>query len=491
MKRLTAALAALILAFPASARAQSSVLQGGPWTQGHPLMYSSPSSFGEPVVQDPGPAGGGLAGQGLSEILQTNQGTGSAPYAGTGTGPLGTHDCHYDGPITGPYHYLCFDANANGGGLILYGAAGGASAIPLYLNINGSQIPIQIGLGGGNVTGPVSSTVGHLATWGNALGTSLVDSPISSSALAAVALPLYSTTPATGALLTGHDIGGTGVPAALLNPLYSTTPATGALLTGHDIGGAGVTTVLTTATNATGGIMPQPSPWVAGNSVKVGGSGGVADAGYVAMSSTFPTGVSGTVNSGGIPYFNSTLQMSSSGALTQNGVVYGGGAGAAPNATAAGSLGQLLVGTAGAPAFKTPATYSSVGLSNPTGTTNTTGVMMGLGAQGASITPTFSGRVLLIYTGILASNSGTAYTHIVYTYYGTGGAPANGAALTGTQVNSQGPNFNSSVNMGISVIGVVTGLAVGTTYWLDIALKSGNSGATINAYYNNIQAIEF
>ena len=389
------------------------------------------------------------------------------------------------------YHYLCFDANANGGGLILYGAAGGASAIPLYLNINGSQIPIQIGLGGGNVTGPVSSTVGHLATWGNALGTSLVDSPISSSALAAVALPLYSTTPATGALLTGHDIGGTGVPAALLNPLYSTTPATGALLTGHDIGGAGVTTVLTTATNATGGIMPQPSPWVAGNSVKVGGSGGVADAGYVAMSSTFPTGVSGTVNSGGIPYFNSTLQMSSSGALTQNGVVYGGGAGAAPNATAAGSLGQLLVGTAGAPAFKTPATYSSVGLSNPTGTTNTTGVMMGLGAQGASITPTFSGRVLLIYTGILASNSGTTYTHIVYTYYGTGGAPANGAALTGTQVNSQGPNFNSSVNMGISVIGVVTGLAVGTTYWLDIALKSGNSGATINAYYNNIQAIEF
>ena len=255
--------------------------------------------------------------------------------------------------------------------------------------------------------------------------------------------------------------------------------------------GSNVTTVLTTATNATGGIMPQPSPWVAGNSVKVGGSGGVADAGYVAMSSTFPTGVSGTVNSGGIPYFNSTLQMSSSGALTQNGVVYGGGAGAAPNATAAGSLGQLLVGTAGAPAFKTPATYSSVGLSNPTGTTNTTGVMMGLGAQGASITPTFSGRVLLIYTGILASNSGTTYTHIVYTYYGTGGAPANGAALTGTQVNSQGPNFNSSVNMGISVIGVVTGLAVGTTYWLDIALKSGNSGATINAYYNNIQAIEF
>ena len=210
-----------------------------------------------------------------------------------------------------------------------------------------------------------------------------------------------------------------------------------------------------------------------------------------AFSISFPNQLVSGGTSGGVVYGPDTTHLSMSPALTQYGVVYGGGAGGAPNATAPGTAGQLLVGTASAPAFKTPASYSSAGFTNPTGTNSTTGVMMGLGAQGASITPTFSGRVLLVYTGTLASSSGTAYTHTVYTYYGTGGAPANGAALTGTQANSQGPNFNNSVQMGISVVEVVTGLTVGTTYWLDIALKSGNGGTTINTYYNNIQAIEF
>jgi hypothetical protein len=210
-----------------------------------------------------------------------------------------------------------------------------------------------------------------------------------------------------------------------------------------------------------------------------------------AFSISFPNQAVTGGTSGGVVYGPDTTHLSMSSALTTNGVVYGGGAGNPPSATSAGSLGQLLVGTAGAPTFKTPASYSSNAFSNPTGTNNTTGLMMGLGAQGASITPTFSGRVLLIYTGTLASNSGTAYSHTVYLYLGTGAAPSNGAALTGSLVNSQGLYFNSSVQMGISVVEVVTGLTVGTTYWLDIALKSGNSGATINSYYNSIQAIEF
>ena len=137
MRLLHAALAALFLAVPSLGYGQTAVLQGGPWTQGHPLMYSSPAG-GQPVAQDPGPASGGAAGAGLSEILQVNRGTGAAPYANTGTGPLATHNCFSDGPTTGPYHYLCFDANAQGGGLLAYGAGGGASTEPFQICVNGS-----------------------------------------------------------------------------------------------------------------------------------------------------------------------------------------------------------------------------------------------------------------------------------------------------------------------------------------------------------------
>lgn len=136
MKKILSALLLCIL--NASALAQSTLLQGGPTTPGHAPMYVGQGS-GQAVVQDSGPASGGAIGLGLSELLLTARGTGSAPHVGQGTGPLGTNFCGYDGPITNAtgYHYLCFSANAQGGGLITYGAGGGASALPLNINING------------------------------------------------------------------------------------------------------------------------------------------------------------------------------------------------------------------------------------------------------------------------------------------------------------------------------------------------------------------
>ena len=56
----------------------------------------------------------------------------------TGTGPLSSHACFYDGPTTGAYHYLCLDANANGGPLITVGYGGGASPLPLGIIVNGT-----------------------------------------------------------------------------------------------------------------------------------------------------------------------------------------------------------------------------------------------------------------------------------------------------------------------------------------------------------------
>lgn len=127
------------LAAPSLAFAQATILQGGPWAQGRVPMYVG-NGFSQPTVQDSGPAGGGGAGVGLSELGITARGNGSTsapPYVGQGTGPLGTLGCFYDGPTTGAYHYLCFSPNAQGGPLIAAGAGGGAAALPLQCIVNG------------------------------------------------------------------------------------------------------------------------------------------------------------------------------------------------------------------------------------------------------------------------------------------------------------------------------------------------------------------
>lgn len=120
--------------------AQGTLLQGGPWTPGHAPMYVG-SGNGQAVVQDSGPAGGGGTGLGLAEQLLVARGTGgaTAPFANAGTGPLSTNWCDYDAPLTNAtgYHYLCFSPNAQGGGLLAYGAGGAATALPFVFNING------------------------------------------------------------------------------------------------------------------------------------------------------------------------------------------------------------------------------------------------------------------------------------------------------------------------------------------------------------------
>ena len=148
------------LAFLGSAAlAQVVPLQGGPWTAGRVPMYSS-SGNSQPVIQDSGPAGGGAVGRGISEGLYVARGTGTPPYAAQGTGPFGTNVCDYDGPVTSAagYHFLCFSANAQGGGLISYGAGGGASTLPLQINVNGTLAPLSFAavspltISGGNLS---------------------------------------------------------------------------------------------------------------------------------------------------------------------------------------------------------------------------------------------------------------------------------------------------------------------------------------------------
>lgn len=191
---------------------QGTLLQAGPVTPGHVPMYVS-SGSSQAVVQDSGPASGGAVGLGLSELLMVKRGSGSPPYANGGTGPLGTSNCMFDGPITSAagYHYLCFDPNAQGGGLITYGAGGAAAPLQLSLIVNGTTYPFPFVLGG--VVGPSTTVVRDVPYWNNTTGTLLGDGT-------------GVTIPSTGVLTASSKIGIGKTPTASVDsagPIAATT----------------------------------------------------------------------------------------------------------------------------------------------------------------------------------------------------------------------------------------------------------------------------
>jgi len=132
---------------------------------------------------------------------------------------------------------------------------------------------------------------------------------------------------------------------------------------------------------------------------------------------------------------------------------------------------------------------SSATPANPTGTTSTTAVMMGLAG---SITPIESGKIVIIINGTISNNTASdgAKARI---HYGTGTAPTNGGSLVGIAVGNQ-PNVVNNANMagarvGFSCIAVVSGLTLGVAIWLDLELAA-ITGGTANVYDVGVTAIE-
>lgn len=113
--------------------------------------------------------------------------------------------------------------------------------------------------------------------------------------------------------------------------------------------------------------------------------------------------------------------------------------------------------------------------SNPTGTANTTGLMMGLGST-CTITPTKSGVVQLNFVGTVVNSSTGGCGFGIR--YGTGSAPANAAANTGTTLGTSATATPSSASIGLPfpLIGVVSGLTINTAYWFDINLGAITTG---------------
>lgn len=113
--------------------------------------------------------------------------------------------------------------------------------------------------------------------------------------------------------------------------------------------------------------------------------------------------------------------------------------------------------------------------SNPTGTASTTLVMAGLAG---SFTPATSGNMFLA-TSWTSSNSAGSDGCAARLAYGTGTAPTNGAAQTGTLVGGAATITTSSVANQFqagSNVGYVTGLTVSTAYWYDLAFEAITGG---------------
>lgn len=140
----------------------------------------------------------------------------------------------------------------------------------------------------------------------------------------------------------------------------------------------------------------------------------------------------------------------------------------------------------------------SVAQSQPSTPTapNSTSVFTMMGLAGA-ITPKKSGTLMLTISGNLTGTTTTAGDGIAYQLsYGTGTAPTTNAALAGTQVGSAPQYTNPTtvtavdIQVPFSITAVITGLTLGTAYWLDLAAKALNTASHVNFANLSISVIE-
>jgi len=125
--------------------------------------------------------------------------------------------------------------------------------------------------------------------------------------------------------------------------------------------------------------------------------------------------------------------------------------------------------------------------SNPTGTTDTGGKMMGLAV---AITPLLTGTVLILLSGAMASDtSGDGAKVQLRT--GTGTAPANAAALTGTAAGGLVAFVAAASPQGVPVAlqALVSGLTLGTAVWIDVGLAAV-TGGTASLTALSVTAVE-
>jgi hypothetical protein len=146
-------------------------------------------------------------------------------------------------------------------------------------------------------------------------------------------------------------------------------------------------------------------------------------------------------------------------------------------------IGNGAVSIGGTALAKTPAAAATFTPAAPTGTTSLTRVMMGLGST-CKYTPASTGKVLVMITANPYVLTGAVFL-LISALFGTGTAPANAAAETGTAIganpaNTRPASTGTNVPSMFAVSVVLTGLTAGTQYWFDLSLATSNAADQAN-----------
>lgn len=130
------------------------------------------------------------------------------------------------------------------------------------------------------------------------------------------------------------------------------------------------------------------------------------------------------------------------------------------------------------------AAYTQTNISSAVTAPNSTSAYVMMGLAG-SIQPVTTGVIEVTISGTINAPAGTTATFgMSYQIsMGSGGAPSNRASLTGTQYGIIQTDENAATITAadyfrpFSISCIVTGLSVGTAYWIDLAAKAlGASG---------------
>jgi hypothetical protein len=139
-----------------------------------------------------------------------------------------------------------------------------------------------------------------------------------------------------------------------------------------------------------------------------------------------------------------------------------------------------------------PHNFSSGAPADPAAITNAAYKMAGLGAVAApnawAITPQITGRVFIMISG--TQTHGWAGTGTLQLSFGTGAAPANAAAVTGTQQGGQMVFVSDAgtLQAPFAMSMIITGQAIGTALWFDVNQK--HSASSLQLQFLNVLAIE-
>jgi hypothetical protein len=228
---------------------------------------------------------------------------------------------------------------------------------------------------------------------------------------------------------------------------------------------------MSTQSNTPAPIMAQPVVVVGG---PTGPSGGP----------TGPTGYTGPTAATGV-----TGYTGPTGVTGPTGRVGATGAGAFTGPTGytgpPGSLGAASTGATGPTGPVGVFQSGSAALASPTGPMGTTPLMIGLNGD---FVPAATGKIFIAIAGVALNTTGGGGSINISGYYGTGTAPSPGAAVMGTlfSVTQHIITASAAAQAGFTILGLISGLTLGTTYWIDLAVST-TTGA--NAFVKDVKGI--